>query len=146
MSHIRTQIRHALAAALTGLPTTGARVNVNRGLPVSVAAGPVLGIAIPGETITELGLDPLHQRALQIEVNGYAAIDAGLDDLLDQIGLEVEQAMVTAGLLGGLIKAVPALAKVEIGIDDSAATPMGRIRMTYTTQTFTAPAAPDTVI
>src|SRR5574340_757891 len=50
------------------------------------------------------------------------------------------------GRPGGLVKAVPALAGVDIGIDDSAETPMGRIRMTYTTRTFTAPAAPDTVI
>ena len=29
---------------------------------------------------------------------------------------------------------------------DTAETPLGRIRMTYTTTTFTAPAAPDVVI
>lgn len=146
MSHIRTQIREAMAAALMGLATTGDRVHINRVRPVSVTAGPVLGVTIARETVAELGLDPLQQRDLIIEVNGYCAVSPSPDDLLDQIGLEVEQAIVAAGLLGGLIKAVPALSGVEIGIDDSAETPLGRIRMTYTTRTFTAPAWPDIVI
>jgi len=146
MSHLRTQIRAALGVALTGLASTGTRVHINRVRPVSVVAGPVLGITIARETVTEMGLDPIQQRDLSIEINGYCAAAPAPDDTLDQIGLEVEQAMVAAGLLGGLVKAVPALAGIDIGIDDSAETPMGRIRMTYTTRTFTAPAAPDTVI
>ena len=87
MSHLRTQIRAALGVALTGLASTGTRVHINRVRPVSVAAGPVLGITIARETVTELGLDPIQQRDLSIEINGYCAAAPAPDDTLDQIGL-----------------------------------------------------------
>lgn len=146
-AHARTQIRTAIATALTGLETTGANVYRNRVARLSLRQVPALVITIDSEKVDEIGLDPLQERKLQVVVDGYVAPDTGeVDDALDQIGLEVEVAMVAAGKLGGLIKAVPALSQTLIGIDETHEESLGRIRMVFTTQTFTAPADPGTVI
>lgn len=146
MSHIRTQIRTAVAAALTGLATTGANVHRNRVARLSLRQVPALVITIDSEKVEEIGLDPLQDRQLPIAVDGYAKQDENVDDVLDQIGLEVEVAMAAAGKLGGTVKATPSLSQVLIGIDETHEEPLGRIRMVFTTQTFTAPADPGTVI
>lgn len=146
MSHIRTQIRAAVATALTGLATTGANVHRNRVARLSLRQVPALVITVDSEQISEIGLDPLQDRKLQVAVDGYAAAAADVDDALDQIGLEVETALAAAGVLGGLVKAAPSLSQVQIGIDETHEEPLGRIRMVFTTQTFTAPTSPDVVV
>lgn len=145
-AHIRTQIRTAVVAALTGLATTGANVHRNRVARLSPRQVPALVVTIDSEQITELGLDPMHDRRLQVIVDGYTANSENVDDAIDQIGLEVEVAMAAAGTLGGLVKATPALDQVRIGIDETHEEPLGRIRMIFNTQTFTLPADPGVVI
>jgi hypothetical protein len=147
MPHIRTQIRHALRSALTGLATTQDRVHVNRSARLSERQLPALVVTIDSEPVSFDGLDPVVRRELEITLDGYASADlADLDDQLDQVGLEVEVAMSAAGLLGGLVKAEPELRRTEIGIDESFEKPVGRIRMIFTTITYTAAGEPDAVI
>lgn len=111
MAHVRTQLRTAIVAALTGLATTGARVYAGRSLPLGVT--PALAIYTWPDTPTEDSEGKcviLH--ALTVEVQGY--FSGGTDDDLDQIAVEVEGAMYTDQTFGGLAQ------WVELGPQDAA--------------------------
>lgn len=145
MSHVRAQIRTAIAAALGALPSTGANVFVNRTRALDAAQLPALVVTVEAEEIDGLISNSHQQRWLTVAVDGFAAASSAVDDVLDQIGLEVEGALAGAGMLGGLIKAPPQLTETRIGIDESINTPMGRIRMLWRMTTTTPPTQPDTV-
>lgn len=147
MPHLRTQVRHALRDQLIGLPTTGSNVHVNRTARLSERQLPALVITAGLESASTEGLDGFIRREMEVQVDGYASADLDdLDDLLDQMALEVEQAMSAADLLGGLIKSEPELQRTEIGIDESGDKPIGRVRMIFKTITYTAAGQPGDVI
>ncbi len=92
MTHARTEIREAVVARLTGLPTTGARVYAGRTRPLEARHQPTLlvytvneqsGRAIEGNPAS-LG------RTLTLLVEGRVSHNAVPDDLLDVIASEVE--------------------------------------------------------
>lgn len=103
MPHARKQLRDALKTRLTGLATTGARAFAGRVEPLTTAECPGLNVRVSAETarddLTLLEDDSL--RDVQIVVEGY--VNAGGEDTLDQIALEVEQALEAEPTLGGLI-------------------------------------------
>jgi hypothetical protein len=144
--HIRTQIRKALGAALKGLPTTAARVRVNRPAAFAASDLPMLVISTPAESLSQITMDApqRYRREMQIEIEGFATGNAR-DDVLDQIGAEVESAVYAAGTLGGLVKAGLVLSATRMELDDLSSPPVGVLRMQWNTTTFTAANAPDTV-
>lgn len=103
MSHVRQQIREAIVAALTGLPTTGARVTT--GDPYAVGTTPALVIVAAEERVDTDSIGSVKQtRQAEITVIGYADGQSVEDDL-DTISAEVEGRL-DGSQLGGLAKEV----------------------------------------
>lgn len=104
MPHGRKQIRDAAKTQLTALATTGARVFAGRVEPLSAAECPGLNVRVSSETTRE-DLITLYEddapREVQILVEGY--VNAGGEDALDQIALEVEAALEADPTIGGLV-------------------------------------------
>lgn len=145
-AHARTQIRTALAAAVTGLATTGANVHVNRSARLALRQLPAIVLTVEEEQVERVGSSNVLFRTLTVAVDGYAAASDDVDDVIDQIGKEVEVALSGAGTLGGLIKGASELVSSVIGIDQSFETPTGRICMTWRMSTATPATQPDTII
>lgn len=105
MSHVRKQIRDALATALTGLTTTGSNVFKGRFYPLQEAKLPALLVYTSSESaeVQVMGSPANSDRILAVVVEGYARSKTTVEDSLDQIALEVEEAL-AGETLGGLIR------------------------------------------
>lgn len=104
MPHGRKQIRDAVKVLLTGLATTGARIYAGRVEPLTAAECPGLNVRVSEETPIDDMRTLLEEeafRAVGIAVEGY--ILAGGEEALDQIALEVEQALEADPTIGGLV-------------------------------------------
>lgn len=134
MSHVRTQIRNAVAAELAGI----APVHVARVYPVDEADLPVLLVYTNGEQLTGDTFGNLA-RSLEVVVE-IVAQTAALDDAMDALLAQVEQA-----LAGGLAMATSFL-PTEIDVTTSAdgSAPIGRLRLTYEATYRTSFADPET--
>lgn len=106
MAHVRQQIRSILLSELVGLPTTGANVTANRIYPYSIDQLPALNVVIESESRMEdddtMGTDQVRELTLIIE--GRAIGDSALDDTLDDMAAEVEQALAQSIELAGLVR------------------------------------------
>jgi hypothetical protein len=102
MAHIRTQVRTAVLAAITGLATTGARAYVAHDRPLIASELPCVLLTVSdtaeAESITSA---LLLRRTVAIEVQAVAKATTGLADTLDQIAEEVEQALGVALTVDG---------------------------------------------
>lgn len=106
MSHLRKQIRDAVVTALTGLTTTGTRVYKSRVYPLETGKLPGLCIYTKSEEISTTTINrPRTQiRTLEVIVEAYVMVNTNFDDTIDTISVEVEEALYTNALLGGLSK------------------------------------------
>lgn len=131
MAHVRRQIRDAVAARLTGLATTGARVAASRVHPVAAGAGPTLAVYTVEEEAerTAFGRDPLLDRALSLAVEIYVQAE-DFDDVIDQVAAEVEAA------LGGWEPAAPKLREVALAATEISAHGEGDIKAGIARLTF----------
>ena len=133
MPHVRTQIRIAVATALTGLPTTGPNVHPSRVWPLQEADLPALLVHAVSDPVDEeqhtLGRPRKLTRDLSLVVEARAAGTAGLDDTLDTIESEVIAALALDPTLGGLAKDV-LFTGAEIDLE-AAEQPVGTNRMTF---------------
>jgi len=117
--HVRAQIRAAVAARVTGLTTTGARVYVNNVDPLAVGELPALTIRNGAEQIDRQSIgspNPYTRRAQTIIVTANARATSAPWDTTDLILKEVEIAMlgtIDAITLGGL-----ALDTMLVAIDE----------------------------
>lgn len=105
MTHIRQQIRNAIAAAVTGLATTGSSVYTSRVHPLETTDLPALRIYTirdQAERLTQ-GNPVRVQRAIQVIIEAVVAVTDALEDELDAIGVEVE-IVLADNRLGGLVK------------------------------------------
>lgn len=149
MAHIRTQIRTAAVAALTGLATTGARVKSGRVLAIDPekSSGPILLVACGNEKeILRSSQNNPHEqtRELELLIRGIAKATATLEDTLDQIALEVEQALAGASALRTMMQDL-ALVSIHTGIDESMEKPAGVILLTYTGHYYCRSNTPNTL-
>lgn len=106
MSHLRKQIRDAVVTALTGLTTTSTRVYKSRVYPLETGKLPGLCIYTKSEEISTTTINrPRTQiRTLEVIVEAYVMVNTNFDDTIDTISVEVEEALYTNALLGGLSK------------------------------------------
>lgn len=133
MTHLRTQIRNDVAAAVTSLATTGARVFKSRMRPKDESKLPCLLVTTNDEDVSGGAVGGGLDRQLQVVIRGIAAGGDGLDDTLDQIALEVETALANTQL---------SLRRVEIDYDDSLEKPVGEISLTFEILYFTSAGNP----
>jgi hypothetical protein len=142
-THINDQIRAAAVAALTGLTTTGNRVDEDA-LAVRAITQPRLVVKVETDGV-ETGMQGQQQRTIKIIATGYAKDAAGVAATLGAIQYEVEVAMHAAGTLGGLLS-TPQLIGDERGIDDiGLEKPVGYIAMTFAGLCFTRAGYPGAV-
>jgi len=141
--HVRKQIRNAVKGALQGLATTGDRVFVSRVYPLAQAQLPGLLIFTPGEDSGREDSPTETMRDMTLQVHGLVKISEGLEDELDDIAMEVEQALDALGEAG--------LAKIYHGIQGTISTlagedvdqPHGAIAMEFLYTYRTAAGSPD---
>jgi len=140
--HVRQQIREAAKVALTGLPTTGARVYSSDPYPRVADDGPYLVLAAP-EDVNDDDLSDIGRiggRRLTLIVVGQAEAIA-IEDVLDAIGLEVE-AVLEGCTFGGLVKTT-SFARVTKDFEDGAKKRVGEIRLEFVATYRVARGAPD---
>lgn len=105
MTHVRTQIRDAVAVLVTGLPVTGANVVAGRATPVTVRNSP--GIRVYTDTDT-IDIDAgnmaetveYHELSVVLEVHARALPDA--DAQLDAIHVDLQAVLLADITLQGL--------------------------------------------
>lgn len=145
MSHVRTQLRTALQSALTGLPTTGSRVAINRSAPVAAAQTPCLLITTPGEEVEMLDAAGQYvRRRIAVQVEAVAS-GTTLDDQLDQMAAEVEAAIFSLRAAFPQSKSIE-YQGMQMERDDTSSPPMGSLRMLYQIQVITLATDPETAL
>lgn len=144
--HVRTQIRNAAVAALTGLPTAGSRVFARRLSALREPDLPCLLVNTDGERIEAITVHSpsMLERSMRLAVRGVAMDDDRLDDTLDTLAADVETALGDT-TLGGLAKSV-LLDTVEIEAGDELQYPAGVISLNYNIIYMTSATAPTSAI
>ena len=106
MAHVRKNIRDNVATTLTGLTTTGSNVFKTRLFPLGEAKLPALCIYTKTENITYPTISPprTQVRELEVIVEAYIKGTDAVDDMLDVIAVEVEEAIYTDLTRGGYAK------------------------------------------
>lgn len=145
-NHLRRQIREAIATAVTGLATTGARVFQARTYPLERETDlPGLLVFSLAETsdVATLGAPRLLSRTLRVQVVAVAEGVSNLDDTLDGICKEVEIALaMPAGALSGIAKTIT-LVSTDIEMQGTSVRPVGQAAMTFEVVYMAAEDAPD---
>lgn len=138
MAHLRKQIRDAIKTTLTGLTTTGQRVYLQRNYPMQASALPGLLIYTNSETAEPVTMTrpQKSRRELSLTVEGLAKANATLEDTLDAIAREVEEALGADPSMGGLAK-TSFLTGTEIEFNADGENPVGSVRLTYAVRYMT---------
>ena len=144
--HVRKQIRNAAKGASQGLGTTGDRVFVSRVYPLDKVKLPGLLIFTPAEDSAREDSPTDLMRDMTLQVHGVVRISENLEDELDDIALEVEQALDALGTAD--------LAKIYHGIQGTVSTleggdvdkPHGAIAMDFLYTYRTVSGAPDVAV
>jgi hypothetical protein len=133
MTHVRKQIRDNVVTTVTGLTTTTTKVYRSRVYPIASGKLPGLCVYTQSETVESATLTRprTKMRTLDVVIEGYALANSNLDNTLDQISLEVEEAMVTDVTRGGKAKDTE-LTSVETEQVGEGETQAGIVRMTFT--------------
>jgi len=132
MAHIRKTIRENVKTAITGLSTTGTSVYETRYFPLQTGNLPALIVYTLDESIEDYTLGRntrTQQRALNLIIEAHCRGTANIDDTLDTIAEEVEEAMVADVTRGGNAKDTK-LVSTEIEFD-TASQKTGLMRLTY---------------
>ena len=106
MAHIRKLIRDDITATLTGLTTTGSNIYQTRVYPLAENKLPGLAIYTSSESTEYATINPPRTqiRTLTVNVEIYVRGLTGYDNTLDQIALEIEEALYTDLTRGGYAK------------------------------------------
>ena len=132
MAHIRKTIREHVVTTITSLSTTGSNVYETRYFPLQTGNLPALIVYTLDETVEDytLGQNTRTQlRSLNLITEAHCRGTANIDDTLDTIAEEVEEAMVTDITRGGNAKDTK-LVSTEIDFD-TASQKTGLMRLTY---------------
>lgn len=132
MAHVRSQIRSQFKSILTdGVGLVSSRVYGSRVYPLTEANLPAITIYAGGETsgLHTIGLKTL-ERNLSVNVDVYVRATADLDDDLDAICVQVEEAIAAQYSLNGLSKNT-VLSSTEIEFSGDTEQPVGVARLTF---------------
>lgn len=107
--HVRRQLRDAVAAAVTGLATSGARVYTESARIMQDQHLPGLKIYTGDEAGEDetIHSPSVRARTVELVVECVAKAESGMDDTLDQMALEVEQALASGVTVDGQPVALP---------------------------------------
>lgn len=103
MTHVRKNIRDDIKTTLTGLATTGSNVYQSRVYPIHGSKLPGILLYNRSEEITyeTVSTPRMQNRRCEYQVEIYVKGVANYDNTLDQICLEVEEALYTDLTRGG---------------------------------------------
>lgn len=150
-THPRQQIREAVKAALVAASTAaGSRVYESRGIPWGMGELPAISVYSLNEQVDE-GSRTTAPRELDRTVN--VAVDlvvsvpaqGAVDDVLDALALQVENAMHADRTLGGVASDLM-LISTEMGTVEGGQRPIAAAQLVYAVQYFTLapePSAPE---
>ena len=149
MTHARKQLRDAVASAVTGLTSTGARVFKSRNLPMGATELPALCVYARQDTpdYDAGAFGAIVVRVLEVHVQGYAArVDSeDLDARLDAMAAEVEEAIYADPTFGGLAHGTRMGAQV-LEVDPDGDQSLGVVDMTFDVIYRTAEGAPSAAV
>ncbi len=132
MSHVRQQIRDAVVAAVTSLTTTGNRVYASRVYNVEAANLPCLKVYTLSENSEPdtMAVPRLLRRELRVNIEACCKAADSLDDDIDTVCKEVEEAIAADSTLGSLVHDIW-LETLEIELNDGGDQPHGTASMTW---------------
>lgn len=103
MPHLRIQIRRRVSDRLKATVDVGGRVFTERPTPIFKGEMPVVLVYYVSETIVNVNLaQDTYDRRLTMNVDLLHKVREGIDDFLDKLAWQVEQAMLQDETLGGL--------------------------------------------
>ena len=132
MAHVRKQIRDKFTELLSaGVPLVSTRVYGSRVYPLTEAKLPAIPVYAGGETsgLQTMGLKTLT-RTVSVSVDVYARATQTLDDDLDAICVQVEEAIAAQYTLNGLSKNT-VLSSTDIDFSGEAEQPVGVARLNF---------------
>jgi len=134
MAHARQQIRQQLVTTLTGLATTGSNVVASRVYDIATSKLPSLAIYTLSEDLGEESANK-QMRLLDVVVEVREKASSNLDNALDAIGAEVEDALFASGdtTLNGKCKHFN-YDGLEISLSGDAEQPIGLMTMRFIAQ------------
>lgn len=142
--HIRRQVREAVVAALSGLPTTGSRVKTAHPFPLDGPDLPGL-VILADEEAVEVdsfgGPSLILARTLRITVLGYA-VGVDVENTLDAMAAEVEAAIAAAFPVGGALVRQMVPTGTTMQVDGDARTRAGELRLVFEAMIRTTAADP----
>jgi hypothetical protein len=138
MAHVRKNIRDNITTTLTGLTTTGSNVFQTRLFPLGEAKLPALCIYTKneGSDYATMTTPRTQIRSLEVIVEAYVKGTSAIDDTLDTIAVEVEEALYTDLTRGGYAKDTQVTEfEADYTADGEQSVGMGRftIAITYAT-------------
>ena len=104
MAHIRKTIRENIVTTITGLSTTGSNVYETRYFPLETGNLPALIVYSNEESVENYTLGAgsrSMERTLNVTIEAHCRGTSNIDDTLDTIEEEVEEAMCTDVSRGG---------------------------------------------
>jgi hypothetical protein len=146
--HAITQIRKALVAAVTGLPTSGSRVFETRAYPTGDDVLPCLVIYTLDDKLSRQGDQrrriQVRELACSIEARRKCPADGAIDAGLEEMVMEVQEALGSDRTLGGLVLSV-VCGGVQFKVDDLEV-PVGVADMAWVCRYLVAESDPETLI
>jgi hypothetical protein len=143
---VRKQVRDAVAAALAGLPTTGARVFENRLHELQDDELPALRIYASDESIrtASMGTKRRREHTLEVMVECCSKKTAGMDDELDAMIKEVIERLDANQAAGGAKMVEPR--RIETDMEAEAERDVGVARISFEAPYYTAMATLDVAL
>lgn len=139
MAHVRQQIRERIASVLTTSVTlVSSRVYQSRVYPLTEAQLPAVTVYTGAETsgLQTIGTKTL-MRTANINIDVYAKATADLDDDLDAIAVQIEEAIAGDFTVNGLAKDA-VLISTDIDFSGETEQPIGMARLTFAVRYITA--------
>lgn len=134
MTAERKAIRQAVAALLSGKTAAGARVFASRATPVWGQELPVVLVYTGSEQSVVFNAAPKeYRRTVRVVVEAVAKAAEGVDDLLDDMAEQIEQAVALDDTLGGTASDCQ-VAQVDMDVVDGGEQPMAACRITFDVQ------------
>jgi len=132
MSHLRKQIRDRIIANVSNLTSTGSRVYQTRLYPVASVSLPTLLVYTVSETSEPETMSRPRKiiRRVDFALEGMVNGTSGLDDSLDAIAKDVEEAILADPTCNALAKDT-VLTGTEIDYNASGEQPVGSVKMTF---------------
>lgn len=129
--HKRKQIRDSIVERLKGATHCGERVFSNRGRSFFANELPSITVYTESESSAFLNSPETRlRRTLKLVIEAATIQQHHIDDELDELALQVEEALPNSQYFDGLIQTI-SLSQSEMGLADKGDKVMGSVRMTY---------------